>query len=155
MPVIVCFTFAPVRISFTGDGSSCPRHSDPARDHKRGNMATTTVKNSSSRLSDEAMRRIHQNWMRRYDRKYADEDEEEKRSKIFKATFEEIEEYNTGEETCLVLLSRYSDLTDEEFFALSPNLKDDPPEDMQDDITIRELKREEHCDACCRYLCCK
>uniref|UniRef100_A0A6V7QTT1 Cathepsin propeptide inhibitor domain-containing protein n=1 Tax=Ananas comosus var. bracteatus TaxID=296719 RepID=A0A6V7QTT1_ANACO len=108
----------------------------------------TTVKNSSGRLSDEALRRIHQNWMRRYDRKYADEEEEEQRFKIFKVTFEEIEKHNTEEETCLIYLSPYSDLTDEEFFALRSNLQGELREEMLDDISLRDFMRPKVCDAC-------
>ncbi|XP_020094759.1 senescence-specific cysteine protease SAG39-like [Ananas comosus] len=107
----------------------------------------TTVKNSSSQLSDETLRLIHQNWMRRYDFEYEDEEEEEKRFKIFKATFEEIEKYNTEEEAPLLILSRYSDLTDAEFFALRSTIQGELPKDMRDDVSLRP-HRQEDCDAC-------
>ncbi|OAY70354.1 hypothetical protein ACMD2_25592, partial [Ananas comosus] len=151
--------------SFISGRPSRPRHPDPARDRKRGNMATT-VKNSSSLLGDEALRLIHQNWMRRYEFEYEDEEEEEKRFKIFKATFEEIEKYNTEEEAPLLILSRYSDLTDAEFFALRSTIQGELPKDMRDDVTLRRHRRsgelpedmqddvslrphrQEDCDAC-------
>uniref|UniRef100_A0A6V7QTM5 Uncharacterized protein n=1 Tax=Ananas comosus var. bracteatus TaxID=296719 RepID=A0A6V7QTM5_ANACO len=70
----------------------------------------TTVKNSSSGRSDEALRRIHQNWMRR-----------------------------GGD---LPYLSKpYSDLTDEEFFALRSNLQGELREEMLDDISLRDFMR--------------
>ncbi len=102
------------------------------------------VESSASRLSDEAMRRMNQNWKRKYDFEYLDDEEEERRFRIFQKNFKEIEKNNTENESCFLLLSPYSDRTDAEFFI------GEVPEDMLDDIFLRNSARQVECGACKR-----
>ncbi len=104
------------------------------------NMENPGVESRTSRLSDEAMRRIYQNWMRRYGILYVDNEEDERRFRIFQKAFEAIEEYNTTYESCLLSLSPYSDLTYEEFFNLYADRRwRDLPKDMVGDIILRGM----------------
>lgn len=61
----------------------------------------------------------YEQWMKEFERNYADDAEKEKRFKIFAENLEYIENFNrAGKQTYKLGLNQFSDLTNEEFAAL-------------------------------------
>ena len=82
-------------------------------------MASTpeinTAAKKASELTDEEVAEKHRLWMAKHGKSYKDEEERERRMKIFKDTLLFIDEHNSGGHSYKVGLNQFADLTNEEY----------------------------------------